>query len=487
MLLVISGCVYSIVVIKFIVSLSFSFGAKPAQMNAYNVLFVPCYTEGVSMKVTLETLACCVYDDRKKLMVVVCDGNITGKGNAKPTPNIVLDILGWSGNEPEPQYYLALGKGEDKINMAKVYSGLYEFNGHKVPYIVIAKVGKPSEAKKAKPGNRGKRDSQLILMNFFNKLCGEGKPMTPLEYELFYQINYVIGVNPNVYEYCLMVDADTEVEPEGLNALVASMVHDQRKIGVCGETTVANKWTSWVTWIQVHEYYINHHLGKTFESIFGSVTCLPGCFSMYRIRYLDGEPALVHDKIIEDYKLNKVHTLHSKNLLHLGEDRYLTTLLLKHFPGKRLEFIPSAVCKTDIPDTFEVLLSQRRRWINSTFHNLYELYNLPRLCNFCFISMKYLVLLDLLSTVILPASTLYLYAIVVRIFIEGIGKYTLVLGGALGLYATHLFIILLVKRQPEYCIWITVYIILALPVFSIVLPLYSFWHFDDFSWVRSSI
>jgi chitin synthase len=31
----------------------------------------------------------------------------------------------------------------------------------------------------------------------------------------------------------------------------------------------------------VFEYYISHHLTKAFESVFGGVTCLPGCFSMY--------------------------------------------------------------------------------------------------------------------------------------------------------------------------------------------------------------
>ncbi|KAJ3352666.1 hypothetical protein GGF32_003623 [Allomyces javanicus] len=481
MLLAISGSIYSIVVIKFLVSLLFSFRFKPAQMNAYTLCFVPCYTEGYSMRVTLETLAACDYEDAKKLIVVVCDGNITGKGNPAPTPRIALEMLGWQGEEPEPKFYHALGKGADKINMGKAYSGWYTYKEHRVPYIVIAKVGKPDEAKKPKPGNRGKRDSQLILMNFFNKVLNQ-RPMSPFEYDLYYHIKHVVGVDPKVYEYCLMVDADTEVEPDSMNELVAAMVNDQRKIGVCGETMVSNKWASWVTAIQVHEYYINHHLGKAFESIFGSVTCLPGCFSMYRIRDHKGGAFLVSDEIIEDYKVNKVHTLHSKNLLHLGEDRYLTTLLLKHFPSRRLEFIPSAVCHTDIPDSFAVLLSQRRRWINSTFHNLYEVMKLPRLCSVCFVSMKTLVFMDLLSTLVLPASTFYLYSLIVRMCIEGVDKYYLVLSGLAGLYGSHLFIILLVKKQYEYVVWITVYVILSMPVFSIVLPLYAFWHFDDFSW-----
>jgi hypothetical protein len=31
-------------------------------------------------------------------------------------------------------------------------------------------------------------------------------PMTPLELEMFHQINNVIGVDPELYEYCLMVN-----------------------------------------------------------------------------------------------------------------------------------------------------------------------------------------------------------------------------------------------------------------------------------------
>lgn len=58
------------------------------------------------------------------------------------------------------------------------------------------------------------------------------------------------------------------------------MHHDKLNMGVCGETRVANKTQSWVTLIQVYEYFISHHQAKAFESVFGGVTCLPGCFSV---------------------------------------------------------------------------------------------------------------------------------------------------------------------------------------------------------------
>ena len=107
---------------------------------------------------------------------------------------------------------------------------------------------------------------------------------------------------------------------------------------------------------------------------------------MYRLRTADkGRPLIISDKVIADYAINDLDTLHKKNLLSLGEDRYLSTLMLKTFPKRKMVFIPQAVCKTVVPDTFWVLLSQRRRWINSTIHNLMELVLVRDLCGtFCF-------------------------------------------------------------------------------------------------------
>jgi len=202
------------------------------------------------------------------------------------------------------------------------------------------------------------------------------------------------------------------VYPDSLKYLVNCMHHDQMIMGCCGETRIANKRQSWVTAIQVFEYFISHHQAKAFESVFGGVTCLPGCFSMYRIKAPKGGqgywvPILANPDIVEHYSENVVDTLHKKNLLLLGEDRYLTTLMLKTFPKRKQVFVPQAVCKTTVPDKFRVLLSQRRRWINSTVHNLSELVFLEQLCGFCCFSMRFIVLIDLTSTVTQPVSVAY--------------------------------------------------------------------------------
>ncbi|RCI01887.1 hypothetical protein CU098_000517, partial [Rhizopus stolonifer] len=480
LLLVLACFMVSVTVVKFLAALQFGSAPTPEDHDKFVICQVPCYTEDEqSLRRTIDSLTTLKYDDKRKLLFLIADGMVMGSGNDRPTPRIVLDILGYDTKiDPEPLMFKSIGEGSKQLNYGKVYSGLYECEGHVVPYIVVAKVGKASE--RAKPGNRGKRDSQMILMNFLNRVHFDSE-MTPLELEMYHQIKNVIGVNPSFYEYILMVDSDTEVMDYSLNYLISSMLHDGRVIAICGETALANENQSWTTMIQVYEYYISHYLSKAFESLFGSVTCLPGCFCMYRIRTpVKNEPLIISPHVVHDYSENHVDTLHKKNLLSLGEDRYLTTLMMKYFPQYKMKFTPYAMCKTVAPDKWRVLLSQRRRWINSTIHNLCEVVMLPDLCGFCFFSMRFVVLTDLIGTITLPVSFAYLVYLI-YVIASGSGPLpVLALAMIAGSYGLQILIFIL-KRQWQHIGWMFFYIF-SLPFTSFILPIYSFWHFDDFSW-----
>ncbi|KAI8320717.1 hypothetical protein GQ54DRAFT_290808 [Martensiomyces pterosporus] len=485
--LLLAGSIALVLIIffKFVAALQFGSRREPEPGDNFVICNVPCYTEGEdSLKNTIDSLAKLKYDDKRKLLFIVCDGMIMGSGNDRPTPRIVLDILGVDRDqEPEALSYIALGEGSKEHNMAKVYSGLYEIAGHVVPYMVVVKCGNPQE--RTRPGNRGKRDSQILLMSFFNKVYFD-MPMTPLELEMYHQIKNVIGVNPAFYEFVLMIDADTVVYPDSLNRLIGSMTHDAKIVGICGETTLGNAKSSWITMMQVYEYFISHHLTKAFESLFGSVSCLPGCFCMYRLRTPDSsKPLLISNQIIEDYSTNRVETLHEKNLLHLGEDRYLTTLVLKHFPYYKNKFIPSAKCMTNAPDQLSVLLSQRRRWINSTVHNLFELVFLPQLCGFCCFSMRFVVFIDLITTIIMPATLVYLAYLVYQLTNPDSTTSYISLYLLAAIYGMQA-LIFIIKRQWQHIGWMIVYLC-AIPLFSFLIPIYSFWHFDDFSWGNTRV
>nr|CAG8546382.1 11076_t:CDS:2 [Entrophospora candida] len=457
--------------------------------DLFTVLLVTCYSEGeAGIRTTCESMAATDYPDDRKLLFLICDGIITGSGNDRSTPDVCVGLmeLDTEFKNPQPMSYKAVADGSRQHNMAKVYAGHFILENHCVPMIVVVKCGNSKEQGRPKPGNRGKRDSQLILMNFFSRVTYNDR-MTELDYDLFRKIHYLMGVTPDFFEIVLMVDADTKVYPNSLQLLINCMCNDPLIMGVCGETKIANKRDSWVTSIQVFEYYISHHLGKGFESVFGGVTCLPGCFSMYRLKSRKGKtdwvPIITKPEIVKEYSQNEVETLHQKNLLLLGEDRFLTTLMLRNFPTRKMIFCPKAVCKTTVPSEFKVLLSQRRRWINSTIHNLMELVLVRNLCGtFCF-SMQFVVFMELIGTVVLPIAILLTYALIISMIIRPPQQFDdmiplIMLGMLLGLPA---ILILITTRKLVYIGWMFVYIF-ALPIWSFILPSYAYWHFDDFSW-----
>lgn len=493
-----SVAILGLVLARFFLAIAYSMVAKSRNwrlmINSNDsmpvILLTTCYSEGRDgLKVTLDSL--CSQEYENKVMIVVADGEITGDGNDASTPEILKSLMipltGDSknkkqGNETQrammswsnsPQQYASIGAGSSKINFAEVHAGTYT---------VVTKSG-PKSANillVLKKENRGKRDSQMVIMNFFHRVLYKER-MTPLDYDLYRKLKALSGKNPEEFGAILMVDADTSVRPGAVRTMARTMLNDENIMGLCGETLISNKFSSWVTAIQVFEYYVSHHLTKGFESIFGNVTCLPGCFCMYRIRAEKNEgyiPILTAPSVLNSYGSDETKTLHEKNLLLLGEDRFLTTLLLKNFPKRKLLFLPNALCDTVVPDKFFVLLSQRRRWINSTIHNLFELLKVDLCGTFC-CSMQFVVALELFGTLVLPAAIVFTGVLIVSAIVRTPEWIPLILLLAiLGLPAMLIFFTTL---NILYFFWLVIYLV-SLPIWNFVLPMYAFWHFDDFSW-----
>lgn len=463
---------------------------------AHTICLVTCYSEDADgIRTSLDSIATTNFPNSHKLIVIICDGLVKGSGNDLTTPEIALSMMTDFVVEPEdvePYSYVAVAQGSKRHNMAKVYGGFYKYDDatipverqQRVPIITIVKCGTPEEATLPKPGNRGKRDSQIILMSFLQKVMFDER-MTELEFQLLKNIWQITGLMAELYEIVLMVDADTKVYEDSVTHMVAEMVKDPTVMGLCGETKIENKNQSWVTLIQVFEYYISHHQAKAFESVFGGVTCLPGCFCMYRIKAPKGNdgywvPILANPDIVERYSDNVVDTLHKKNLLLLGEDRFLSSLMLRTFPKRKQIFVPKAVCKTVVPDKFSVLLSQRRRWINSTVHNLMELVLVKDLCGvFCF-SMQFVIFIELIGTLVLPAAICFtIYVIVYAATSTPTPILSLVLLAII--FGLPALLIVITVSSLKYVVYFLIYL-LALPIWNFVLPTYAYWKFDDFSW-----
>lgn len=479
--------IFGLIIVRFVLAVIYSWHIKSKTKkqemlvsDSFCILLVTCYSEDLpGIKSTLDSLT--LQNHREKVIFVVCDGMIQGHGNEFTTPEIVLSLISID-YESLPAEYNAIASGSKQYNQAKVYTGTYAVDEIRTRIIVVNKIGAKGEASK---GNRGKRDSQLILLGFFSRLLYRDR-MCPLDFEIYKAMKGSFSLDPTLCEYLLMVDADTIVAPTAVSYFVRTLDADEKIMGMTGETKISNKRESWVTMIQVFEYYIAHHLSKSFESVFGGVTCLPGCFCMYRIQSFkttngkfECTPIVVNPFIVNAYSVTETTTLHQKNLLLLGEDRYLTTLLLKNFYRHKLIFLPAAECRTQVPASFRVLLSQRRRWINSTVHNLFELIKVDKLCGTFCCSMQFVIFVELFGTLVLPAAIIFTGVLLSAAVLGAPAWIPLImLLGILGLPAV---LISLTTRELSYFFWIIIYI-LSLPVWNFILPIYAFWHFDDFTW-----
>lgn len=99
--------------------------------------------------------------------------------------------------------------------------------------------------------------------------------------------------------------------------------------------------------------------------------------------------------------------------------------------------------------------------------------------------MRFIVMVDLLSTVIAPVTVAYIvYLIVIVATHQGSIPLTsiILLCAIYGLQA----VIFLLHRKFEMIGWMAVYIV-GIPIWSLFLPLYSFWHMDDFSWGNTRV
>ena len=142
--------------------------------------------------------------------------------------------------------------------------------------------------------------------------------------------------------------------------------------------------------------------------------------------------------------------------------------MLKTFPKRKMMFVPQAVCKTVVPDTFRILLSQRRRWINSTVHNLSELLLVNDLCGtFCF-SMRFVIFMELAGTLVLPAAIAFTIYVIVSAFLPGPTPVIplVLLAVILGLPG---LLIVVTSRKIAYVGWMLLYLC-SLPIWNFVFP-----------------
>jgi chitin synthase len=121
-----------------------------------------------------------------------------------------------------------------------VYHGILQ-KGHKfLKYITVVKCGLPEEAMtSAKPGNRGKRDSQLVIMGYYNRIH-YGRELTELD-SAIQRAMVDLNLQADMVRFLMAIDADTRVDTMSITHMVYGMDKKEKVLALCGETKVDNK------------------------------------------------------------------------------------------------------------------------------------------------------------------------------------------------------------------------------------------------------
>jgi chitin synthase len=95
--------------------------------------------------------------------------------------------------------------------------------------------------------------------------------------------------------------------------------------------------------------------------------------------------------------------------------------------------------------------------------------------------------IDLFATLVQPAALLYvIYLVFLAFWSPGRNPFPLISLILIGAVYGFQIIIFLLKQEWQHIGWMIIYL-LATPVFTFWLPIYSFWHFDDFGWGNTRV
>jgi hyaluronan synthase len=150
-------------------------------------------------------------------------------------------------------------------------------------------------------------------------------------------------------EILLYVDSDSFLRRDAVRKIVQGFA-DPEVAAVSGHTDVANAHVNMLTRMQDVRYYVAFRVMKAAESVFGAVTCCPGCFSAYR----RSSVLSILDRWLHQRFLGVQATF--------GDDRSLTNFLLRRY---KIIYSADAVAVTIVPEHHLKFLKQQLRWKKS--------------------------------------------------------------------------------------------------------------------------
>lgn len=157
-------------------------------------------------------------------------------------------------------------------------------------------------------------------------------------------------------EFMICVDSDTFVFPGSLKKMMQGFI-DPTVGGISGHCDVENAHVNTLTKLQDVRYYFSYKIMKAAESVFGTVSCLPGCFSAYRRTCV----LAVMDKWINATVLGE----HG----NFADDRSLTNQILRDY---KIIYDDEALATTIAPENWKQYIKQQARWERSYLREIWK-------------------------------------------------------------------------------------------------------------------
>jgi cellulose synthase/poly-beta-1,6-N-acetylglucosamine synthase-like glycosyltransferase len=425
-------------------------------------VFVPVYSESrESLYNTVKSVVESDYPKSSKMLIIVVDGIKQGLGNDDFTSEYAKQILNTTQNISIDSNY-------------ELYIGSYKG----VEYLLLIKVI-----------NKGKKDSFLVLQKLLyyshDYILDDTNSIhidlrcRDVEFEKFKNIKQLVSnIEMNKIEYIMMLDTDTRVDNKAITCLADYLDVNIKTLAVCGETSISNKNNNILTSAQHFEYFVTHYTLKAFESNYGNVLVLSGCFTLYRTNIL------INKNLMDLYENEDSSNLYTANISKLGEDRFLTNLLLKFYPKFDAKYIKNAICYTDAPNDIKTLLCQKRRWTNSLiFCHLWLLLNTPKYSLFKRLRFIFIVVFELWIVLYMPMLLTIGYYYMILFIYNSITYNIIDIFGIIQTIILFIFptIIALLLNHFDM-IYYSVVFIFSIPLFSIIVPLYSIYFSDYIAW-----
>lgn len=311
---------------------------------------IPCYNETKEeLLKSLNSLADQQgIEEHKRAVMIVVDGRVRGPKMEKTTAQYLLDDI--LTHKTERRYlrgaYLAWDQQYMDVVIQKgVFRGL--------PYFCVVK-----------QQNQGKRDGLIVARSFlYNFNIRQQKPSVIFNNKFFAEMAaWLIESGIEKVDHLIGMDADTEFDKNCVLNLLKESRHP-KTVGVCGYVSVdwsQGRWNLWRLY-QNTEYTIAQCLRRLHQSkVTKKVSCLPGCCQLLKVC----EETCGQEVLIE--KFGYCPTVKDGLLKHIrataSEDRNHVCHMLSARPESQTRQALAAKSVTDVPHSWSVFLSQRRRW-----------------------------------------------------------------------------------------------------------------------------